>query len=461
MLRARARARPAVPRRDGAASRTGPGVELERAVDKRLRGAERRRRVEQLVQLGGVEAGALVGQERVAEALAVAGFAAASRTIAWASARPSRSSSRNATRSASTSPPRRSRFARIRSGCTSSASSVSAIAASAPPVWASAPESASHSACQAPAARSCSWSSASVSTDACAAASRAEARASAAPTGFRFWGIVEDAPAPAEISPTSVCARSRTSSAIFAAAPAATASAPPRAAMRARFVCQGRAGTARSSSSAYSSSTRMPSSPKPESVPAAPPSWAARRSSAISASSARASATPISQPAALRPNVVGTACWSRVRAAIGVDRCSRARAAHAATTRSASSSTSWSALRATSIAAVSRMSWLVAPRCTWRETSSPTDAASARTSGSTGFPAVRPSSSSCEKSKRAGSHAASISAAAAAGTSPAAAAARASARSDASIPSSHARPETAARRPAGTNSASNAAMPRS
>ena len=51
------------------------------------------------------------------------------------------------------------------------------------------------------------------------------------------------------------------------------------------------------------------------SVPAAPPSWTGqgqrrRRSS-------YASRTPVSQPAALRPNVVGTACWVRVRATIG------------------------------------------------------------------------------------------------------------------------------------------------
>ena len=35
---------------------------------------------------------------------------------------------------------------------------------------------------------------------------------------------------------------------------------------------------------------------------------------------ARASTTETSQPAALRPNVVGTACWSSVRPAIAVER---------------------------------------------------------------------------------------------------------------------------------------------
>ena len=47
-------------------------------------------------------------------------------------------------------------------------------------------------------------------------------------------------------------------------------------------------------------------------------------------------------------------------------------------------------MRATSIAAVSRMSWLVAPQWTYRPASSPTARVSARTSGSTGFPAARP-----------------------------------------------------------------------
>ena len=105
----------------------------------------------------------------------------------------------------------------------------------------------------------------------------------------------------------------------------------------------------------------------------------------------RASTTAVSQPAALRPNVVGTACCRSVRATISVSRCSRASAAAAAATRSASASTSASARRETSIAAVSTMSWLVAPRCTYRAASSPTEPARARTSGSTGLPTARPS----------------------------------------------------------------------
>ena len=122
---------------------------------------------------------------------------------------------------------------------------------------------------------------------------------------------------------------------------------------------EGRARVRRASSSA------TPPSPKPASVPAAPPSCAASRSRETCSSRARASTTAVSQPAALRPNVVGTACCRSVRATIGVSRCSRASAAAAAATRSASASTSASARRETSIAAVSTMSWLVAPRCTY------------------------------------------------------------------------------------------------
>ena len=45
----------------------------------------------------------------------------------------------------------------------------------------------------------------------------------------------------------------------------------------------------------------------------------------------------MSHPAAFNPNVVGTACCRRVRAAIGVDRCVPASAAHPAASRSSSS----------------------------------------------------------------------------------------------------------------------------
>ncbi len=78
----------------------------------------------------------------------------------------------------------------------------------------------------------------------------------------------------------------------------------------------------------------------------------------------RASTTATSQPAAFSPNVVGTACCSSVRPAIGVSRCVSASRAQAAATPASSSAISASARRATSIAAESTMSWLVAPKWT-------------------------------------------------------------------------------------------------
>ena len=82
------------------------------------------------------------------------------------------------------------------------------------------------------------------------------------------------------------------------------------------------------------------------------------------------SSSPAIQPAAFSPNVVGSACWSSVRAdherlpmRAGELRAPRP------TPPSRSSSSGSSARRATSIAAVSNMSWLVAPRWTWRAAS--------------------------------------------------------------------------------------------
>ena len=91
----------------------------------------------------------------------------------------------------------------------------------------------------------------------------------------------------------------------------------------------------------------------------------ARRSLAHASSAVAASSSATSQPAALRPNVVGSACWSSVRPIIGVSRCAAGeRAPRRRRRRAGRRSSGTSARLATSIAAVSRMSWLVAPRCT-------------------------------------------------------------------------------------------------
>ena len=63
-------------------------------------------------------------------------------------------------------------------------------------------------------------------------------------------------------------------------------------------------------------------------VPAAPPTCTGSTSAEVAS---YASSTPVNQPAALKPNVVGTACWVRVRATIGVRRCCSTRSASSRT----------------------------------------------------------------------------------------------------------------------------------
>ena len=107
-------------------------------------------------------------------------------------------------------------FARMRAGSTCSPSRHSRAALAAPPDSASSSDSALHSACQWPAARSCSYSP-PVSTPAFACASRAHARARTARIGLCLCGIAVDTPPGAsETSPTSVCASRTTSRPTFA-----------------------------------------------------------------------------------------------------------------------------------------------------------------------------------------------------------------------------------------------------
>ena len=139
------------------------------------------------------------------------------------------------------------------------------------------------------------------------------------PTGLRLCGIVDEPPRPAaarRTSPTSVCASSddveRRSS---RAAPAATPSARAELGRPAARSCATAAtGSARPSSlGEHATAPRGPRSPSAASVPAAPPSCD-RRARTRDAAAPRASTTPTSQPAALSPNVVGSACCSSVRA---------------------------------------------------------------------------------------------------------------------------------------------------
>ena len=89
------------------------------------------------------------------------------------------------------------RLRRIRSGSICSPSSTSAMFAAAPPAAASTPVMPSHSACQAPAARSCSCARLPIRRPAAACARRAQASVSVDPTGLRLWARVEDPPRPA------------------------------------------------------------------------------------------------------------------------------------------------------------------------------------------------------------------------------------------------------------------------
>ena len=91
-------------------------------------------------------------------------------------------------------------------------------------------------------------------------------------------------------------------------------------ATRSRVPCQGRVGQARSSSAAIASATSIPRSPSEASVPAAPPSWTTRRRGFSSARRTWWREMASSQPAALRPSVVGRACWSQVRPIMAVRR---------------------------------------------------------------------------------------------------------------------------------------------
>ncbi len=122
---------------------------------------------------------------------------AAAVTSRWASSSPAVRAAANATLSARIRPPVASRFWRIRWVSTRSAGSTSAIAAIAPPEVASASLSASHSACHAPAARSCGWGSPATSRAQWSRARVAHAKARTDPAGLRLCGMVDEPPASA------------------------------------------------------------------------------------------------------------------------------------------------------------------------------------------------------------------------------------------------------------------------
>ena len=93
---------------------------------------------------------------------------------------------------------------------------------------------------------------------------------------------------------------------------------------------------------------RSPIRCSPASVPAAPPYWTGSDAT-TSASRSRAPSSPLSQPAALSPNVVGSACCISVRPMTTSSRCRSASRAAAAAAAARSASIAAIALRASSI----------------------------------------------------------------------------------------------------------------
>ena len=85
------------------------------------------------------------------------------------------------------------------------------------------PARVSHSACQPPSPRSCSWTIAVSMTETSAGTRIAAASTTAEPTGLRLCGRVEEPPRPdsagSRTSPTSVCASREISRAIFPSVP--------------------------------------------------------------------------------------------------------------------------------------------------------------------------------------------------------------------------------------------------
>ena len=193
--------------------------------------------------------------------------------------------------------------------------------------------SVAHSACQDPSGRS--------STLVAAARCRVEAsggpvsaarRISTESTGLFFCGMVDEPP-PLPSASSAISGRDSvaTSVAIRPYASMQPTRASPAAVITLREVCHGTAGASPSALPTHSTSrhdTRAGSvSPRSRAssvdaarVPAAPPTCTRSRDRAPASASA-ASSRPVSQLAALRPNVIGTACWVSVRPTIGVDRC--------------------------------------------------------------------------------------------------------------------------------------------
>ena len=203
----------------------------------------------------------------------------------------------------------------MRSRSTSSPSSAAAIAAAAPPAYASAPQSASHSACQAPPRARAPGRATLRARRLCGGEPRARAREHRARPGFASaasWTIRRPAPrAPRrprsaradEVEPdlpADACGACRARRRALRCAPVRVPRKRPA-----------RRGRARVRAAATHAARPSPSA---ASVPGCAAELNGQAFRSRLEPSRRASRSATSQPAALSPKVVGTACWSSVRA---------------------------------------------------------------------------------------------------------------------------------------------------
>ena len=187
----------------------------------------------------------------------------------------------------------------MRAASTSSPSARRRASASAPEARPNRLGTALHSACHAPAGRSCAATIEASMVATCPGAVAAAERMIVAETGLRLCGMAVDPPRPgtcgSATSATSVEARLATSPAILPSAPIRIASQLAASAIAARRVCQAMEGAASRSSAANASSTAGPCWPIAASVPTGPPSDAPR-TFARTSRLARASSRDARQP---------------------------------------------------------------------------------------------------------------------------------------------------------------------
>ncbi len=150
-----------------------------------------------------------------------------------------------------------------------------------------------------------------------------------ADTGFCLCGIADEPPRPgagaSRTSPISVAERNTTSVAILASAPIRIVSQRAERGDRGRGRCGRRARRADRESSRTPPPSRRPFA---EPRDACRPARQALRRRALAHGSRnrrRRPRSPSSQFATAAPNVIGAACWPRLRPICGVLRCRRAR----------------------------------------------------------------------------------------------------------------------------------------